>query len=110
MGETRRIWRRLAVALAVAGLALACGDGKQTAPEEASSAADPAAEGATFDPTAVANLQALYVWNPVAGQPRDLASDTSTCMTQVTAKGLPGVAEHIQCMRNLGWNTQQPQG
>lgn len=110
MGETRRIWRRLAVALVVAGLVLACGNETQTPPDAGSSAADPAAGSATFDPTAVANLQALYEWNPVAGQPRDLASDTSTCMSQVTAKGLPGVAEHIQCMRNLGWNTQQPQG
>ena len=106
MGETRRIWLRLAVALVVAGLVLACGNETQTPPEAASTAAG----SATFDPTSAANLQALYEWNPVAGQPRDLASDTSTCMSQVTAKGLPGVAEHIQCMRNLGWDTQRPQG
>jgi len=110
MGETRRIWRRLAVALVVAGLVLACGNETQTPPEAASTAANPAAGSANFDPAAAANLQALYEWNPVAGQPRDLASDTSTCMSQVTATGLPGVAEHIQCMRNLGWSTQQPQG
>jgi len=110
MGETRRIWHRLAVAGVVAGLALACGDEKPMASGAAAPAADPAAGGAVYDPTAVANLQALYEWNPVAGESRDLSADTSTCMSQVTAAGLPGVAEHIQCMRNLGWNTQRPQG
>lgn len=110
MRESRRIWRRLALAGVVAGLALACGDEKPMEPGAAAPTEEPAAASPTFDPTAAANLQALYEWNPVAGESRDLAADTATCMSQVTAAGLPGVAEHIRCMRNLGWNTQRPQG
>ena len=110
MGEARRSWRLVAVTGLMAGLALACGDEGQMEPGEAAPAADSAAGSGGYDPTAIANLQALYEWNPVAGEPRDLASDTTTCMAQVTSTGLPGVAEHIQCMRNLGWNTQRPQG
>jgi hypothetical protein len=97
----------------LAGLALACGGEKEAAPSAAtpaSPAASAAAPSATSDPTDPARLEALYEWDPTAGQARDVATDARECMSQVTATGLPGVAEHIQCMRNLGWQTVRPQG
>lgn len=105
-GDTRRRWRRIGLAVVVATLALACGGDDDAAPGAASSAPSDAA----LDPADTSRLEALYEWDPTRGPARDLSADTATCTSQVTAKGLPGVAEHIQCMLNLGWNTQQPRG
>jgi hypothetical protein len=97
----------------LAGIALGCGGENEAAPS-AATAASPAASAtapsATSEPTDPTRLEALYEWDATAGQARDLAADTRGCMSQVTATGLPGVAEHIQCMRNLGWKTVRPQG
>ena len=117
MRGTRRVSRRIGnckssricLAGAVAALALACGGEKQTAQSAAAPAATPAAPSTTEEPDGLARLEALYEWDPVAGAARDLKSDTTACRSQVTAEGLPGVAEHIQCMRELGWKTLQPQ-
>jgi len=112
MGDTRRIWRRIWLASAVAGLALACGGEKEPAPSAAAPAAPPAESAAPSAPPeadVLARLEALYEWDAAAGEARDLKSDTASCMSQVTAEGLPGVAEHIQCMRDMGWKTLQPQ-
>ena len=117
MGGTRRVSRRIGNrkssricrAGAVAALVLACGGETQTAQRAAAPAATPAAPSTTADPAGLARLEALYEWDPVAGAARDLKSDTAACRSQVTAEGLPGVAEHIQCMRERGWTTLQPQ-
>jgi hypothetical protein len=115
IGSWQRIrsWHRIGLAGVLAGLALACGGES----ESGRGGTDPAAPAARaqgsstiLDPTDQARLEALYEWSSGAGQARDLATDTRSCMSQVTAAGLPGVAEHIQCMRNLGWQTIQPQG
>ena len=113
MGGTHRVSRtmgnrkssRICLAGAVAALVLACGGEEQTA----QSAAAPAAPSTTADPAGLARLEALYEWDPVAGPARDLKSDAAACRSQMTAEGLPGVAEHIQCMREQGWKTLQPQ-
>ena len=109
MGDTRRSVRRVWLAGVVAGLGLACGGEQETAPSAAAPTAKPAAPTATSDPTGPARLEALYQWDAAAGQARDLKADTTACMAQLTAEGLPGVAEHIECMRDLGWVTLQPQ-
>jgi hypothetical protein len=110
MGETRRRWRRIGLAGVVAGFALACGSGNEAAPGAAAPAASAKAPASALDPTDAGDLEALYVWDPTRGAARDLSRDTVACSSQVTAAGLPGVAEHIQCMLNLGWITQQPRG
>jgi hypothetical protein len=113
MKNPRRSWRRIGLAGVVAALALACGGENETA-RSGADAASPATSSGTSsplsNPTDPARLEALYEWDASAGQARDLASDTRECMSQVTAVGLPGIAEHIQCMRNLGWQTIRPQG
>ena len=124
----RRSRAGLGIAALAMGLALACGGERETPPEAAPPAEAPApppagapapppaaappsaaAPGAPADAATLARLEALYEWDPGAGAPRDLKSDTVECMSKVTAQGLPGVAEHIECMRGLGWKTVDPQ-
>jgi hypothetical protein len=103
-------WYRIGMAGAVAALALACGGENEGARGGADRAAGTGGSPTTDNPADAARLEALYEWDHSAGPTRDLASDTRACMSQATAAGLPGIAEHIQCMRNLGWQTVQPQG
>lgn len=112
MNLARRISCRLAVAAALSALALACG-GEPEATVDATSAppqppATPPAPAEASDPAEIAKLEALYEWDPTAGDPRDLGSDTAACLSQVSRRGLPGIAEHMQCMRARGWQTVQP--
>jgi hypothetical protein len=58
---------------------------------------------------AALTLQGMYEWNPTAGAERDLKADVAECQAQTNAPGLAGVAQHIQCMRDKGWNTRKPQ-
>jgi len=107
--SSRRRWGLgIGIAGVVAGRALACGDEKQTAPA-AAAPEKPAARAGAPDADAIARLEALYEWDPGAGAARNLATDTTECSSQVTAEGLPGIAEHIECMRSRGWKTLQPQ-
>lgn len=113
MDSTRRVW----LAAAIAGLALACGSGSNEAPSSAAPTAEPAQPSTSAsprptadDPAAMARLEALYEWDVAAGTSRDLQADTRTCLSQAPSQGLRGVAEHMECMRGLGWKTVQPQG
>jgi hypothetical protein len=100
MGTTGRFW----LATALASLALGCG-GEETQPAGAGAPEAPAA-AAPQDPTVVA--QDMYEWDATSGAPRDLAADSAECQAQMTAQGLAGVAQHIQCMQQKGWKTRQP--
>lgn len=115
-GVSRRRWMtRVGMAGLVTGLALACGSEPESTPSAAAPAAPaaapekPGAPSAPADAGAQARLEALYEWDPTAGAARDLSADTAACMSLLTAEGLPGVAEHIACMRSWGWKTLQPQ-
>jgi hypothetical protein len=113
MDLTRRVW----IAAAMAALALSCGSGSDEAPSPAAPGSEPATptassppRSAADDPAAMARLEALYEWDLAAGTARDLKADTRTCMSQAPSQGLRGVAEHMECMRALGWKTIRPQG
>jgi hypothetical protein len=107
--NVRCIFRSAVLAGALAGLLLACGGESEPAaggaPAAAPAAPAPAASPPTAHPMAPEDM---YEWNPAAGAPRDLAADSATCQAEITGQGLAGVAQHLQCMRRLGWNTRPP--
>jgi hypothetical protein len=105
-GHARGIW----FATIAAALALGCGSGdSEPAAGEAAPAAPAAPQPGAPESTAAATLQAMYEWDPAAGEGRDLAEDVAECSSQVTGKGLAGVAEHIECMQRKGWKTRPPE-
>ena len=106
-------WTTIALAVGAAALALGCGSGES---EPAGGGAAPAAQTPPAPPAPAPTpeqvsqtLQDMYEWDPASGPAHDVAIDTAACQTQVTSEGLQGVAQHIECMRQKGWKTREPQ-
>lgn len=107
MATSGRVSRCVRLAALLAGLALACGgegEPPAAAGEPAAAPASPASAGG-----GLGGLDALYEWDPVNGSSRNLSADVAACRSRMTSDGLPGVAEHMECMRGRGWRTLKPQ-
>ena len=109
-------WTTTALALGAVALALGCGSGESepagggVAPAAPAAQTPPAPPPAAPTPEQVTQtLEDMYEWDPASGPAHDLAVDIAACQTQVTSEGLQGVAQHIQCMRQKGWKTRDPQ-